>query len=243
MQIPSRGPGQSPPNRWANSGARLVRLVQPRPAWGVPKSATAGTGPVTGFGNLVKHGVAKSSTMKGAQALAGEFYRRRCRIAKNHRRWVSGRFSFRPAEISNVMAITPRRSGKLCPGGSLGHTTMTRGVTPSSNVNDRAKIITNPGSTAAAGVVPGAWSRDWFAEGRPGDSKAVVWECAASRSPSRGTERCPLQGSGGSFVWPMRANRVCSMAHVSGWCRTRMRRRKRRRVFYYTRLDGVPAWQ
>lgn len=44
---------------------------------------------------------------------------------------------------------------ELCPGGSLGHTAMTRGVTPSSNVTDWLQIITNPGSTAAAGVVAG----------------------------------------------------------------------------------------
>ena len=35
--------------------------------------------------------------------------------------------------------------------------------------------------------------------------------------------RRSLQGSGGSFVWLI-------LAHASGWCRTRMRRRKRRRV-------------
>jgi len=32
---------------------------------------------------------------------------------------------------------------------------MTRGVTPSSDVTDWLQIITNPGSTAAAGVVAG----------------------------------------------------------------------------------------
>ena len=83
---------------------------------------------------------------------------------------------------------------------------MTRGVTPASDVTDRTKIITNPGSTAAAGVVPGAWFRSLSADGQPGDSKAVVWECAASRSLPERVERCPLQGSGGI---------VCA----SGWCR------------------------
>ena len=89
---------------------------------------------------------------------------------------------------------------------------MTRGVTPSSDVTDWMTIITNPGSTAAAGVVPGTWFRSVPADGRPGDSKAVVWECAASRSLPERVERCPLQGSGGSFACQ-------SMAHVSGWFR------------------------
>ena len=90
--------------------------------------------------------------MKGERSLASEFNRRRCRTVKDHRRGVSGRFLLRPAEIAGGGQRT------LCPGGSLGHTTMIRGVTTSSDVTDRMKAITNPGRTIAAAVVGGAWS-------------------------------------------------------------------------------------
>ena len=67
---PSRGSGPKSALARTYSGERPVRLVQPWPAWGALKSATAGAGPVAGFGNPVKRGVAKSSTMSGAWALA-----------------------------------------------------------------------------------------------------------------------------------------------------------------------------
>ena len=197
---PSRGFGPESAYARTCSGERLVRLVQPRLAWGARDVATRATGPATRFGDPPKRRTVKSSTMKGPQGLASKFNRRRCRTAKDHRRWVSGRFSFRPAEIVRQHGYLAGCSWRLCPGGSLGHTTMTRGVTPSSDVTDWMTIITNPGSTAAAGVVPGAWFRSLSADGQPGDSKAVVWECAASRSLPERVERCPLQGSGGSFA-------------------------------------------
>jgi hypothetical protein len=84
-----------------NSGGRLDRLVQPRLAWGVRDAATRATGSETGSGDPLKRRTAKSSTMKGPRGLASEFNRRRCRTAKIHRRWVSGCFSFRPAEIEH----------------------------------------------------------------------------------------------------------------------------------------------
>lgn len=49
-------------------------------------------------------------------------------------------------------------------------------VTPDSDVTTRLTTTPKAGSTAAAGVVSGAWL------GQPGGSTAVVWECAASRS-------------------------------------------------------------
>ena len=65
------------------SGERLVRLVQPRPAWGASKPATAGTGPLTGFGDPLKRRTAKSSTTRGPRGLAGNANQRRCQIAKS----------------------------------------------------------------------------------------------------------------------------------------------------------------
>lgn len=38
-----------------------------------------------------------------------------------------------------------------------GHTTMIRRVTPASDVTSKTKTITNLGTSAAAGVVSGAW--------------------------------------------------------------------------------------
>jgi len=67
--------------------------------------------------------------------------------------------------------------------------------------------MTNAGTSAAAGLVTGAWT------GRSGASNAVEGECGLSRKSdavlagaSAVSERCSLQGSGDSFV-------------RSGWCR------------------------
>ena len=133
---PSRGFGPESAYARTCSGERLVRLVQPRLAWGARDVATRVTGPVTGFGDPLKQRTVKSSTMRGPQGLASKFNRRRCRIAKDHRRGISGRFSFRPAEIMRRHGHLAGCSWRLCPGGSLGHTAMTRGVTPSSDVTN-----------------------------------------------------------------------------------------------------------
>jgi hypothetical protein len=150
------------------SGARLDRLVQPRLAWGARNAVTRATGSVTGSGDPPKRRTAKSSTMKGPQGLASESNQRRCRTAKDHRRWVSGCFSFRPAEITKQHGDLPGCPWRLRSGGSLRRATMTRGVTPASDVTDWTKANANPGSTVAAGVVPGAWLRA-CAGGQPGD--------------------------------------------------------------------------
>ena len=158
--------------------------------------------------------------MKGPQGLASKFDRRRCRTAKNHRRWVSRCFSFRPAEIEQSSAR------KLRSGGSLRRATMTRGVTPASDVTDRTKDTTNPGSAAAAGVMPGAWSRADCTDGRLGDRNAAVWECAASRSPPvcRWSETAARQ-------WRCRSRvRVVPNTDATTKAATGL-----------TRLDGVPA--
>jgi len=105
VQILSRGFGPQSAYARTNSGVRLDRLVQPRLAWGARDAATRATGPVIGFGDPLKRRTVKSSTTKGPPGLASEFNRRRCRTAKDHCRWVSGCFSFRPAEIMSVLLV------------------------------------------------------------------------------------------------------------------------------------------
>lgn len=56
-------------------------LVQPALAWGVLDLATDGSGPMTRLGVRSKKPAAKSSTMRGAKALASKIHVRRCRTA------------------------------------------------------------------------------------------------------------------------------------------------------------------
>lgn len=66
---------------------------------------------------------------------------------------------------------------------------MARRVTPASDVNVSVTTITNLGTSAAAGVVSGAWCS--ILSGQPGASNAVEGECAPSRSQLiAGRNRC-----------------------------------------------------
>ncbi len=64
------------------------------------------------------------------------------------------------------------------------------GVTLDSDVTHRAKEMTNAGTAADAGLVPGAW------QGQPGDPNSVVGECGLSRSrfAENGSSRMQLGG-------------------------------------------------
>ncbi len=135
---------------------------------------------------------ANSSTTIGPQGLAGESCGRRCRTANGSNRWVRGCFYVRPPEICG------NRRGKLCRVGRLGHTAWTSPGERDSDVIRKMKEMTNAGTSAAAGVVSGAWIS------RPGDSNAVEGECGPSRSRS-GDRAMLRQGSRNSFA-------------RSGWC-------------------------
>jgi hypothetical protein len=103
----------------------------------------------------VNPGAMKSSTMRGPRGLASECCGRRCRTAKNRRRWIRGRFPFRSPEITSPRAWCKR----LRPGRAGSAAAVPRGK-PSSDVTHSAKEMTNAGKTAGAGLVPGAspWS-------------------------------------------------------------------------------------
>jgi hypothetical protein len=58
---------------------------------------------MTRLGVRAKNPTVNSSTTKGAEALAGEFQQRRCRIANSHRRWVG--------EV--LLPSTPRNRGRI----------------------------------------------------------------------------------------------------------------------------------
>ena len=141
-----------------------------------------------------------SSTMKGPQGLASEFCGRRCQTAKDFRRRVRGCFYVRSPEItSNHHGANDAGSGEL----RIRWRSLR--VTPDSDVTRKTKNMANAGSSAAAGVVPGAW------RGKPGDSNAVEWECGLSRSRPGGRA--------------MFRARQCGLVRRYGWCRA-MRRRK-----------------
>ena len=102
-QILSRGLGRSCPFNLALVGS--FRL------------ATGGTG-VSNSGVRAKNPAAKSSTMKGAKALASNLYRRRCRTDEHLVLRGRGTLLY---SIPRNRAL-PRSVRKLCLGGSQGHT-------------------------------------------------------------------------------------------------------------------------
>ena len=96
-----------------------------------------------------------------------------------------------------------------------GHTAQTWPVTRPSNVNDRWTTVANPGSSAAAGVVPGARLL------RLSQAVNRVIQTLQSGSVAQvevpmHRERIPLQGSGGLFVRPGGAGRVATTKGLTG---------------------------
>ena len=135
--------------------SRSVRLTWL--AWGASSLATGGTGDPNRAPSANPMGV-NSSTMKGPQGLASEFCGRRCQTANDFHRRVRGRFYVRSPEITiNIVVQT------MCGSGELRIRWRYVRVTPDSDVNREMKNMANAGSSAAAGVVPGAW------RGKPGD--------------------------------------------------------------------------
>jgi hypothetical protein len=65
---------------------------------------------------LIQTRTVKSSTMRGARALASKRQQRRCQTGKARSGWIRGRFCILPSEISSPW------NWKLCRGGSPGHT-------------------------------------------------------------------------------------------------------------------------
>jgi hypothetical protein len=133
---------------------RSVRLTWL--AWGASSLATGGTGDPDRALPANPAGV-NSSTMKGPQGLASEFCGRRCQTAKDFHRRVRGCFYVRSPEITINMVQTVRASGEV----RMRWRSLR--VTPDSDVTSKTESMANAGSSAAAGVVPGAW------RGKPGD--------------------------------------------------------------------------
>ena len=196
-------------------GVRGHRLRSTCPAWGVSSLVTGRTGVDLLRGLLANPVAANSSTTKGPRGLAGESCERRSRIVKDLGRWVRGCFYVRSPEMRAVLLSTRPRN--YAGSGELDIRPTSLPVTRDSNVSREMKGMTNAGSSAAAGLVPGAWN-----ESRPGESKrsvqrrksdqwkrtirnravarirwrsdrpnAVEWECGLSRKLS-----CHLAGAG-----------------------------------------------
>ena len=123
-------------------------------------STESGDRPVRGFttsGTSFKSEAANSSTTRGPRGLASEFHGRRYRTAKTRCRWVRGSFYVLSPEITSAArGDCADPEGRTYDCGVLG-------VTPDSDVTHEAKIMTNAGTSAAAGVVTGA------RRGKPGD--------------------------------------------------------------------------
>ena len=94
-------------------------LDQPALAWGASSLATGGTGQI-GSGDGPKQPTVKSSTMRGAKALASKFCVRRCRNANGVGWSVRGSFLLLPPEIIGLK----ERDGKYVVAGA---TTYSRG--------------------------------------------------------------------------------------------------------------------
>ncbi len=187
-------------------GVRSLGLRSTRPAWGVSSLATGRTGVDLLRGPLANPVAANSSTMKGPRGLAGEACRRRCRMANDLSRWVRGCSYARSPEMI-AMCAAMLRDRNYAGSGELDIRLASLPVTRDSDVSCMLKVMTNAGSSAAAGVVLGAWTRRTASQSHPGDSNAVEWECGLSRSrlrfrrePEQVAGRCSLQGSGDSLM-------------------------------------------
>ena len=160
-----------------------VRGRAPRstcPAWGASSLATGRTEADLLRGPLANPAAVNSSTMKGPRGLAGESCRRRSRTAKDLSRWVRGCFHVRSPEMVSASHATLSRNyaGSGEPDIRLTFLPVTR----DSDVSCEIEEMTNAGSSAAAGVVPGAWTGRYAPRSHPGNSNAVEWECGLSRS-------------------------------------------------------------
>jgi hypothetical protein len=146
-----------------------VRGRKPRstcPAWGVSSLVTGRTGVDLLRGLLANPVAANSSTTKGPRGLAGESCERRSRIVKDLGRWVRGCFYVRSPEMRAVLLSTHPRN--YAGSGELDIRPTFLPVTRDSHVSREMKGMTNAGSSAAAGLVPGA------STGRRGESKRSV---------------------------------------------------------------------
>lgn len=156
------------------------------------------------------------------EGLAGESGWRRCRTAQAGCRWVSGRFSFLPAEIS-AWPLGPL--AETAPPGRA-DVRQQAGGQPPSDVTIRTKCITNSGRASAAGMVPGAPA------GRQGDSNAGAWESAASRTGRESGDAAARQWRGRSlrYGWcraHMASTKAATGVFPSRWCPGSSRRRVR----------------
>ncbi len=185
-------------------GVRSPGLRSTCPAWGASSLATGRTGGDLPRGPLANPAAVNSSTMKGPRGLAGESRGRRCRTANGVGRWVRGCFHVRSPEMVTQPSGWSDRN--YAGSGELDIRPPPLPVTRDSDVSCEVKRVANAGSSAAAGLVPGAW------RGQPGESsgtlatgkrdseanssqpsgvfplpavvppKAVEWECGLSRS-------------------------------------------------------------
>ena len=64
---------------------------------------------------------------------------------------------FCPLKSSEIVSRDTISDGNYAASGEADIRQQARGVTPASDVNDWTKVKTNTGTTAAAGVVTGAW--------------------------------------------------------------------------------------
>lgn len=187
--------------------AQGVRGHGPRstwPTWGASSLVTGRTGGDLLRGLLESPAAANSSTMKGPRGLVGELCGRRSRTAKDQSRWVRGCFYVRSPE----MVVLKNGDRNYAGSGELDIRLSSLPVTRDSNVSREVEVMTNAGSSAAAGVVTGAWC------GQPGASNAVEWECGLSRSCA-GRGREPATASASDVLCKAVETRWCRY----GWCR------------------------
>lgn len=147
-------------------GARSLRLRSTCPAWGASSLVTGRTGGDLFRGLLANPVAVNSSTMRGPRGLAGESCRRRSRMAKDLSRWVRGcSYARSPEMIAESMTT---RDSNDAGSDELDIRLTSLPVTRDSNVSCKVEEMTNAGSSAAAGVVLGAWKGRVAALSHPG---------------------------------------------------------------------------
>ena len=137
-------------------GVRGLVLRPTCPAWGASSLVTGRTESDLTRGLLANPAAVNSSTTKGPRGLVGELCGRRCRAANDLGRWVRGCFYVRSPEMLVLSAMTFERN--YAGSDELDIRPSSLPVTRDSDVIRKVKEMTNAGSSAAAGVVTGAWT-------------------------------------------------------------------------------------
>ena len=134
-------------------GVGSLALHTTCPAWGVSNLVTGRTEADQLRRLRANLATANSSTMRGPRRLAGELHGRRCQTANDCDRWVRGCFHVRSPEM-RVQAKCARYTRNCACSGERNIRSTSLPNSRDSDVSRVMEVMTNAGSSAAAGWLP-----------------------------------------------------------------------------------------